>query len=193
MSSIYNSRGISKTMISNHVASILDELNIPKDHPDFKDTPERIERMYAYFFTDTSTELSKLFSKRFPSDNNEMITFSNITAHGLCPHHLLPVSYNISVGYIPDGTVIGLSKVPRAVKLISRYPDLQENVTTKIMNTLRDNIQTDDVMVVLKGVHDCMRCRGVESYVPVTTSAISGAFVKQPVRDEFLRLMEADR
>jgi GTP cyclohydrolase I len=176
-------------MISQHIAEVLKELGVD-DKPDFIDTPKRIERMYLDFFHDHSDDIMTLFKRTFHSDANQMVVVPDIPCHGMCPHHLLPVSYTISLGYIPRGEVIGLSKIPRIVKMAVKYPDLQENITSEVVDLFWYNLKTDGVMAVVKGIHTCMACRGVEVRTPVVTSAFKGSFQEQRVREEFLDLIK---
>jgi GTP cyclohydrolase I len=175
--------------IASNIRSILDNLGIDPKHPDFKDTPERVERMYRDFFKNNYNEIRSLLDRQFPSPNSQMIVVPNIPAFGLCPHHLLPVSYRIFFGYIPKDFVIGVSKIPRVIKLIVRYPNLQENITQEIVDLFWAELRCHGAMVIMHGVHDCMRCRGIEIESPVITSAFQGSFAKQVVRNEFLRLI----
>ncbi len=142
---------------------------------DMKDTPERLSRMYNHFFRKEDPTIH--FSKVFPSNNNNLVILKDIKCFSMCPHHLLPVTYKIHIGYKPDGWVLGLSKFARVADAVASYPKLQENVTLEIAELIYKNLKAKGVIVVVEGIHDCMRCRGVEQDSKVQTSAVCGSFL----------------
>lgn len=145
-----------------------------KNDLDMKDTPERLSRMYKHFFRKEDPTIH--FSKIFPSENKNMIVVKDIRCSGICPHHLLPVIYKIHIGYKPNGWVLGLSKFARIATAVTSFPKLQENITLEIANIIYKNLKPRGVMVLVEGVHDCMRCRGVQQDSRVQTSAVCGSF-----------------
>jgi GTP cyclohydrolase I len=119
-----------------------------------------------------------------------MVTVLDIPFYSICAHHFLPFFGSAHVGYIPADRIIGLSKIARVVEHYARRPQLQERMTEQILRLLRDRLAPLGVMVVLQGRHLCMEMRGVSKPgVVTTTSAISGAFEEDKVRQEFLQLL----
>ena len=161
-----------------------------KNDPDMKGTPERLGRMYEHFFRNEDVECH--FDKKFPTTNDQMIIVKDIEAIGMCPHHLVPIIYTVHIGYIPNGYAIGLSKLARVAIGLASYPKLQENYTEEIKTKIKEHINPRGVMVVVDGVHGCMRTRGVEQANSSTvTSAVDGIFMeKDTAKQEFLKLIE---
>lgn len=129
----------------------------------------------------------------FTVEYNEMVIVRDIDFYSLCEHHLLPFFGKCHVAYIPNGKVIGLSKVPRLVDIFARRLQLQERMTSQIAETIRETIQPLGVAVVCEGTHLCMAMRGVEKQRSTTvTSAMLGAFRDDArTRGEFLQLIKA--
>lgn len=161
-----------------------------EDDPDMNETPKRIAKMYEYFFREEDP--SSHFKKKFPTDNDEMIIVRDLRAVSLCPHHLLPIEYRIHIGYIPNGEALGLSKFSRIARAVASVPILQENLTTKLVDLFDQNLKNNGVMVVVQGVHGCMKYRGVfESTSETITSAIKGFFAtNEKTKKEFLDLIK---
>ncbi|MEO8521626.1 MAG: GTP cyclohydrolase I FolE, partial [Acidobacteriota bacterium] len=128
----------------------------------------------------------------FTVDYNEMVIVKDIDFYSLCEHHLLPFFGKCHVAYIPNGKVVGLSKVPRLVDVFARRLQVQERLTNQIANTIRDKIQPLGVAVVTEATHLCMSMRGVERQSSVAvTSAMLGAFRDDArTRAEFLDLIK---
>lgn len=133
-------------------------------------------------------------SKSFPSTNRNLIAQGPVRVYSMCPHHLLPIEYDVWIGYVPGGKTVGLSKLSRVAQNFARYPFIQEEFTERIANTLNKGLEAKGVMVVAKGVHNCMRMRGVKQQEAATiTSAIKGVFEDPPKgkdpRSEFLKVI----
>lgn len=162
------------------VKQILKELKAPENDVNYKETPKRVARMYAWFFRgysmDLEREVEKILSKTFPSTLDQMIvTHGNATS--LCPHHLLPIYYTFDVGIVPKGYVLGASKTERLFKLLCSVPTLQEDLTDLVAEKLQSSLKPKGVMVLVKGEHNCMRARGIENRDSVLiTSAVRGVF-----------------
>jgi GTP cyclohydrolase I len=170
--------------VENYIAKILKSLGVNLDEPDFKETPLRVARMYQELFEGNKPkakqEIEAIFKSKFPCDNDEMIVFTNIKVYSLCPHHLLPVDYSIALAYIPDGSVMGLSKFTRIAELLGRQPILQEQLTVHLANAIYSNLEPKGVAVSIKGRHYCMVMRGVkQDGQEVTTAHLLGAFKEQ--------------
>jgi GTP cyclohydrolase I len=114
-------------------------------------------------------------------------------AFGCCPHHLLPVIYRISLAYLPKTKVLGISKLSRLAKLLSRAPMLQEDLTHELGRLLHENLESDGSAVYIEGLHMCMASRGAGAHeTRVVTSAVCGAFMENlATREEFIKLVTA--
>ena len=155
-------------------------------------TPERVANAWNYFSKGYTQDLDSIINNAvFTEDYDEMVTIKDIDFFSLCEHHLLPFFGKAHVAYIPDGKIIGLSKVPRIIEMFSRRLQVQERMTQQIAETLNDVLNPKGVAVVLEGEHMCMLMRGVEkqnSYA--TTSFMTGLFRKDSkTRDEFLKII----
>lgn len=178
-----------------HVESLLRLLHVNVLDENFKDTPERFvqylsEHLRPSYILEGAHENIK--KSTFPSSYKGMVTLKNCKVHGMCPHHLLPVEYNVSLAYIPTDRVLGLSKLARIAYLYGRQAELQETTTQRIADALEDMISTLGVMVILEGMHSCMSIRGVKDDDAVTiTSAVTGVFrdPEEQAREEFLALV----
>lgn len=161
-----------------------------REDPDMVDTPERLTRMYQHFFR--NEDPSPHLSKRFPTNNEELIIIKDIECYGMCPHHFLPVIYNVSIGYVPNGWALGLSKFARISKALSSYPKLQENFTTEIAEVIYEGLKPKGVIAVVKGEHGCLRCRGVEANNKVLSSAVKGEiFADRYNRKDFYDMLKS--
>ena len=157
-------------------------------------TPERVARSMEYLTSGYRTNVADVINGAlFTVDYNEMVIVRDIDFYSLCEHHMLPFFGKCHVAYIPNGKVIGLSKVPRLVDMFARRLQLQERMTNEIAETIRETIQPLGVAVVCEGTHLCMAMRGVEKQQSTTvTSAMLGAFRSDArTRGEFLQLIKA--
>lgn len=141
-------------------------------------TPERVARMYTELLSGYQTDLMTMINGAvFESSYHEMVLVRDIEFFSLCEHHLLPFFGQAHVAYIPDGKIIGLSKIPRLVDMFARRLQVQEQLTQQIAETLQDLVQAKGVAVVLEGAHMCAMMRGVrKSGTRMVTSAMLGAF-----------------
>ena len=156
-------------------------------------TPRRVETALKFLTSGYSADVdSTLNGALFSVDYNEMVIVRDIDYYSLCEHHLLPFFGRCHVAYIPNGRVIGLSKLPRLVDIFARRLQLQERMTNQIAETLRTKIDPLGVAVVCEGTHLCMAMRGVEKQNSYTiTSAMLGAFRDNArTRMEFLELLK---
>ena len=155
-------------------------------------TPDRVAKAWDFFSHGYTQNLNDIINKAiFTEDYNEMVVVRDIEFFSMCEHHMLPFFGKAHVAYIPDGKVIGLSKIPRIVDMFARRLQVQERLTHQIANTLMEVVQPNGVAVVLEGRHMCMQMRGVEkqnSYA--TTSAMLGEFHEEiTTRNEFLSII----
>ena len=153
-------------------------------------TGKRIARMYTDFCWSPGrieTELAKHF-KTHKNAYGQMLTERNIRVSTLCPHHLLPCSYSVSIGYIPKGGVLGLSKFVRIATVVAKRPIMQEQYTMELATVLDEKLKPDGLGVYVVGTHGCMASRGVLQEVPVITTNLKGCFMTEPAtRAEFLQ------
>src|SRR5688500_8565970 len=157
------------------------------------DTPQRFERSMRFLTSGYSTDVDAMLNNAlFTVDYNEMVIVKDIDFYSLCEHHLLPFFGKCHVAYIPNGKVVGLSKIPRLVDIFARRLQVQERLTNQIANTLLDKIDPLGVAVVTEATHLCMAMRGVEKQNSVAvTSAMLGAFRNDArTRAEFLNLIK---
>ncbi|HEY4242787.1 MAG TPA: GTP cyclohydrolase I [Kofleriaceae bacterium] len=138
-------------------------------------------------------EIEALLAKTFPAKFREMVISKHNTAFGVCPHHLLPVIYRISLAYIPVDKVLGLSKLSRLARLIARGPRLQEDLTNELAEILFKNMASQGSAVYIEGLHMCMAARGVGAHeARLVTSGVRGVFLEQlATREEFIKLVVA--
>jgi GTP cyclohydrolase IA len=137
-------------------------------------------------------EVEALMAKTFPAKYTEMVISKGNTTFGICPHHLLPVVYRISVAYIPTSKVLGLSKMSRLIRLVSRGPRLQEDLTHELAEIMYSKLESQGSAVYIEGLHMCMAARGVGAHeARLVTSAVRGVFLEMPTREEFIKLVVA--
>ncbi len=156
------------------------------------ETPERVHRAYEFlvkgYKEDPETMLQKAL---FTVTYDEMVIVKDVEMFSLCEHHMLPFFGKVHVAYIPNGKVIGLSKIPRLIEIFSRRLQIQERLTTQIAETIQNAIQPQGVGVVIEARHLCMMMRGVEKqHSAAVTSSMLGCFrEEQETRTEFLSLI----
>ncbi len=157
-------------------------------------TPERFYKAFKFMTQGYEQNPKQVLNDAlFDSTNNEMVMVKNIEFFSLCEHHLLPIIGRVHVAYIPDGKVVGLSKIPRMVNIYARRLQIQEQLTEQIAQSLQEVIAPKGVGVVVEARHLCMEMRGVEKINPTTTtSALRGLFIKDSnTRREFFSLINA--
>ncbi len=141
-------------------------------------TPERVARMYNELLAGYTIDLNALVNEAiFSSDYQDMVVVRDVQFYSLCEHHLLPFYGRAHVAYIPDGKIIGLSKIPRLVEMFSRRLQVQERMTEQIAQTLQGILNTKGVAVMVEGAHMCAMMRGVKkSEASMVTTSFLGAF-----------------
>ena len=155
------------------------------------DTPRRIAEMYEELFTGLHEDPREVLSTSFQESHREMIILKNIPFYSLCEHHFLPFHGQAHVGYVPQGRIVGASKIARVVDILARRPQLQERLTGQVADAITEALSPDGVAVVIEAEHLCMTMRGVQKPgTTLITSAIRGAFRRRAVtRSEFLTLV----
>ncbi|MEY3153460.1 MAG: GTP cyclohydrolase I FolE [Bacteroidota bacterium] len=154
-------------------------------------TPERVAKSMQYLTQGYQIDAKAILdSAKFHEDVNEMILVKDIELYSLCEHHMLPFYGKAHVAYIPNGVITGLSKIARVVDAYSRRLQVQERLTTQILNVIQETLNPLGVAVVIEASHLCMMMRGVQKQNSVTTtSAFCGQFQKNETRSEFIRLI----
>ena len=155
-------------------------------------TPERMERSLGWLTRGYSASLEEVVGDAlFNEGHQNMVLVSDIEMYSLCEHHLLPFYGKVHIAYIPDGRIVGLSKLPRLVEVFARRLQVQERLTEQIASALMEVLQPQGVGVVIEAAHLCMMMRGVEKQNSKTiTSAMKGVFMDDlGTREEFLRLV----
>jgi len=157
-------------------------------------TPARVRKAYEFIFGGYNQDAKEILkSALFTSSNDEMVLIKDIEFYSTCEHHLLPIIGRAHVAYIPDGKVVGLSKIPRVVDVFARRMQIQEQLTEQIADAIMETINPKGVAVVLQARHMCMEMRGVEKINSTTTSsALRGLFKKdEKTRAEFFSLINS--
>jgi GTP cyclohydrolase I len=141
------------------------------------ETPARVARMYAELFSGLHSEPKRHLQKFFTEKYDEMVLVRDIRFNSMCEHHLLPFIGKAHIGYVPNGKVVGLSKLARVVEEISRRPQVQERMTEQIADLLVEQLQVKGVAVVIEAAHTCMSIRGIRKADSMcVTSAMKGIF-----------------
>ncbi|QKX15516.1 GTP cyclohydrolase I FolE [Microbulbifer sp. YPW1] len=173
-------------------AQIIEAIGEDLDRPGLKDTPLRAAKAMQYLTRGYQQTLDDVVNDAlFPSDCSEMVLVKDIELYSLCEHHLLPFIGKAHVAYIPDGKVLGLSKVARIVDMFARRLQIQEQLTVQVAQTIQQVTGAAGVGVIIEAKHMCMMMRGVEKQNSVMkTSAMLGSFrSQQATRNEFLSLI----
>jgi GTP cyclohydrolase I len=175
--------------IENAVQKIIVAVGEDPNRDGLQKTPERVARMYAELFAGYRTDpVAVINNAIFDVKYDEMVLVRDIEFYSLCEHHMLPFIGRAHVAYIPDGKVLGLSKIPRIVEMYARRLQVQERMTRQIADFLRDLLHPQGVAVVIEAMHLCSMMRGVKKHnARMTTSAMHGAFrANLATRQEFL-------
>jgi GTP cyclohydrolase IA len=154
-------------------------------------TPERAAKAMQFLTHGYDIDPAEILkSAMFAEDYRQMVIVKDIEVYSLCEHHLLPFFGKAHIAYIPDGYIVGLSKIPRLVDAFSRRLQVQERLTTDIRNCIQETLKPLGVAVVIEAQHLCMQMRGVQKQNSVTTtSAFTGEFLEEKTRAEFIHLI----
>jgi GTP cyclohydrolase IA len=181
-----------KSDIAKAVRTLLVEIGEDPDRPGLAGTPDRVQRMYGELTSGYRTDPDTLVNgATYRVEYDEMVVVRDIEFYSLCEHHLLPFFGRVNVGYLPRGTVIGLSKIPRVVEMYAKRLQLQERMTTEIATFLMERLDPKGVGCVVEASHLCTMMRGVrKEQARMVTSAMLGTFRRDGrTRNEFLRLI----
>ncbi len=175
-----------------HFAKIIESAGEDLSRPGLVDTPERAAKAFEFLTRGYTQDVEHVVNDAlFPSDSNDMVIVKDIELFSMCEHHMLPFFGKAHVGYIPNGKVIGLSKIARIVDMYSRRLQIQEQLSTQIAETIAKVTGAKGVAVIIEAKHLCMMMRGVEKQnSSMKTSAMLGCFRdKSATRAEFLSLI----
>jgi GTP cyclohydrolase I len=164
------------------------------ERPGMQDTPARVARMFVQEYTPSSIkeQVARHLGRSFEEPNNSMVIVRDIPFGSLCEHHLVAFYGTVDIGYIPNGKVVGLSKLPRAVQIIAGQPSVQERIGADVADAIVEHVDPKGVIVVMHATHACMCVRGIRSYgASTTTSSVRGVFeTDAAARAEFLALIK---
>jgi GTP cyclohydrolase IA len=190
-----SSGAVDLARIRRAVREILLAVGEDPDREGLLETPERVARMYAEIFSgihqDPAVHLTKVFTQKY----DELVLIKDIRFESTCEHHLLPFLGKAHVAYIPNGKVVGLSKIPRVIDVLSKRPQLQERLTEEVADLLMSQLGAKGVAVVMEASHTCMTIRGVHKPgSTLITSALRGACKdRAATRAEVLALINSNR
>lgn len=181
--------GIKSEMLKGAISQLLEAIGENPQREGLKFTPKRVARMYSELLCGYNVDADAMINGAlFNISYDEMVLVRDIEFYSLCEHHILPFMGRVHVAYIPDGKVIGLSKIPRIVDMYARRLQVQERMTRQVADFLRDLLKPQGVAVVVEAIHLCSVMRGVKKHdARMTTSAMHGAFrANLATRQEFL-------
>ena len=187
----YNPETLEK--LAHHYKEILTLIGEDASREGLLDTPMRVAKAMQFFthgYDEDPVEI--LRSATFNEDYKQMVIVKEIEIYSLCEHHMVPMIGKAHVGYIPNGKIVGLSKIPRVVECYSRRLQVQERLTKQIKDCIQETLNPLGVIVVIEARHLCMSMRGVQKQNSVTTTSdFTGAFLKSETRAEFLQLISS--
>lgn len=171
---------IDKAKIEKAVRLILEAIGEDPKREGLKLTPQRVARMYEEIFGQGDADPAKALAIMFDEKHHEVVLVKDIPFYSMCEHHLLPFFGKAHVAYIPNGKIVGISKVARVVEAFARRPQVQERMTSQIADLIEDKLGAEGVAVIIEAVHTCMTMRGVKKPgATVVTSAMRGDFLKR--------------
>lgn len=178
-------------LLSNNYKTIIENLGEDVTREGLEKTPERVAKAMQYLTHGYELDpLEILKSALFTEDHQQMIVVKDIEVYSMCEHHMLPFFGKAHVAYIPNGKIVGLSKIPRIVDAFARRMQVQERLTDQIKDCIQAALEPLGVAVVIEAQHMCMQMRGIQKQNSVTTtSSFTGAFEKDKTRKEFISLI----
>ncbi len=180
--------------LSANFTNIISGVGEDSDREGLVKTPERAAKAMQFLTQGYDQNAEEILrSAMFAEDYSEMVIVKDIELYSLCEHHLLPFFGKAHVAYIPDGYIVGLSKIPRVIDVFARRFQVQERLTDQVLQAIHKTLNPLGVAVVIEARHMCMMMRGVQKQTSVTTtSAFTGAFKAERTRNEFLKLITSD-
>ncbi|HEX9660152.1 MAG TPA: GTP cyclohydrolase I FolE [Rhodothermales bacterium] len=180
--------------MASRITGVLEALGEDPEREGLLRTPERVAKAFQFLTQGYLIDPAEILrSALFHEDYSEIILVKDIEVFSLCEHHMLPFIGKAHVAYIPNGRIVGLSKIPRVVDIFARRLQVQERLTIQIRDAIQNVLEPQGVAVVIEAKHLCMIMRGVQKQHSVTTtSAMSGQFFDPSTRQEFMRLVTSD-
>ncbi|HOY49554.1 MAG TPA: GTP cyclohydrolase I FolE [Flavobacteriales bacterium] len=177
--------------LSSHYSTIISQLGEDPEREGLKKTPERVAKALQFLTHGYDLDPAEILkSAMFAEDYKQMVIVKDIELYSLCEHHMLPFFGKAHIAYIPNGHIVGLSKIPRVVDAFARRLQVQERLTTQIRDCIEETLRPLGVAVVIEAQHLCMQMRGVQKQNSVTTtSAFTGEFMVEKTRAEFFSLI----
>jgi len=177
--------------LSTHYKNVITNIGEDVTREGLEKTPERAAKAMQFLMHGYDLDPAEIIkSAMFTEDHNQMVIVKNIEVYSMCEHHMLPFFGKAHIAYIPNGKIVGLSKIPRIVDAFSRRMQVQERLTDQIKDCLNDTLNPLGVAVVIEAQHMCMQMRGIEKQNSfTTTSSFVGAFEKDSTRKEFISLI----
>ncbi len=181
--------------IERAVKEILVAIGDDPEREGLRGTPRRVAEAYEFLFAGLGDDPARHLDVGFQEEHREMVLVRDIPLHSLCEHHLMPFVGKAHVGYIPDGKVVGLSKLARLVEGYARRPQLQERLTAQVADAIHERLGSRGAIFVVEAEHLCMTMRGVQKPGSVTvTSAVRGIYARDPrTRQEAMSLITGRR
>ena len=182
--------------IENLTKQLIEEIGEDPSREGLLKTPSRVSKAWSFFSGGYNQDLDKIINNAvFNEDATDMVVVRDVEFFSLCEHHLIPFFGRAHVAYLPDGKVIGLSKIPRIIDMFSRRLQVQERLTRQIAETVKEILDPIGVAVIMEGQHMCMQMRGVEKQNSLTTtSSMLGKFRESDrTRSEFLSIIGLNR
>ena len=179
--------------LAGNIKSVLSEIGENPEREGLLKTPERVAKLMEFFTNGHEKDPAAILkSAMFAENYSQMVLVKDIELYSLCEHHLLPFFGKAHVAYIPNGHIVGFSKIPRIVDVFARRLQVQERLTDEIKDCLQDTLNPKGVAVVIEAQHLCMQMRGVQKqHSSTTTSAFSGIFISdEKTRAEFMNLIK---
>ena len=177
--------------VKNRYKNIIEDLGEDTERDGLLKTPERAAKAMQFLTQGYDQDpVDILKSAMFKESYNEMVIVKDIELYSLCEHHILPFFGKAHIAYIPNGQIVGLSKLPRIVDVFARRLQVQERLTEQVLDCINDTLKPQGVAVVIEAAHMCMMMRGVQKQNSITTtSGFRGQFEKIETRNEFLKLI----
>ena len=177
--------------IKGHFSEVINLLGEDTSREGLVKTPERASKAMKFLTEGYEMDPQQILqSAKFKENYNEMVIVKDIELYSLCEHHMLPFFGKAHIAYIPNGHIVGLSKLPRVVDVFARRLQVQERLTEQILDCINDTLQPEGVAVVIEASHMCMMMRGVQKQnSTTTTSGFRGTFKETDTRNEFLKLI----
>ena len=181
---------VDKAKIEEAVKLLIEGIGEDPDRDGLLDTPKRVARMYEEIFAGYEDDAKTHLSRVFESPAGEMVVEKNITFYSTCEHHIMPFYGQVHIGYIPNGKVVGISKLARTVEVYAKRLQVQERMTEEIADALMKELNPKGVIVVANAEHMCMTMRGIKKPgTKTTTISTRGSFEHEGIKNDFFRLL----